>query len=63
MSIVLKSRKGIIDGFLIHPHHFLQSRSPIRAKAEYWCGWFGQKHMCMHGYRMLVYYSKVDISS
>ena len=36
---------GIIDYFLLQPHHFLSSKSPFWRKIEHLCGYFGSKDM------------------
>ena len=62
LSRFVKSGMGLIDEFLLKLCHFVSNQSPCWRKFDYFCGCAGPKHMCVCGYRPVMYYSKVNIS-
>ena len=61
LSRFMKPTIGIIDEFLLQPHHFLSNKSPFRRKMNYFVAILAQ-NTCVCGYRPVLYYSKVNIS-
>ena len=43
----MKSGMGIIDGFLLQPHHFLSNQSPFWRKTNTLCSCVSQTHVYM----------------
>ena len=47
LSRFVKPGRGIVDEFLLQPHHFLSKPSPYLRKNDQFCDCSGLKHTCM----------------
>ena len=43
----MKSGVGVMDQFVLQPHHFILSQSQFRRKTDKFCCCSGPKHMCV----------------